>query len=147
MRVLNIDHDAGSPPAAPRAATSAAAARSSSTGISLTRLAWFDANGDGRIDTRAAGAGGDATLLVPTHEVDLPTYGRAAAPRLDGRPMRAEIPNAGEPAGTATPPVGNAVQTQRAVDAYQRYGQAPAPAAGAPTAVADATSAAVVTRA
>ncbi len=44
----------------------------------------------------AAGSGGDATLLVPTHEVDLPTYGRAASPRLDN--VGASRP--GAPTGT-----------------------------------------------
>lgn len=140
MRVPNIDHDAGSPPGQARAVVSSKLPHSAAPSISLTRLAWFDANGDGRIDTRAAGSGGDATLLVPTHEVDLPTYGHNANPRIDSRAAKAS-----DPAGTGAPapapaPISPA-QTQRAVDAYQRYGQTPAVSAPAvPTANADATS-------
>lgn len=155
MHVPNIERDAGSPTSAPRAAvrsaTNAALIHSVAPTISLTRLAWFDANGDGRIDTRPAGAGGDATLLVPTHEVELPTYGRAALPRLDGRTTK---PN--EPASAAAPTRPNPVRTQQAAASYQRDGQAPPPlpapvasvaSAALPTAVADATSAASPARA
>jgi hypothetical protein len=115
--------------------SSARAARTTSeattASIALTRLAWFDANGDGEIDTRAAGAGGDATLLVPAHQVDLPTYGRPAHPGPGSRPA-----SAGEAPSDAAPDH-SPVQTQRAVAAYQRYGQAPA----APTSVAALPSA------
>jgi hypothetical protein len=111
---------------------------STTSSISLTRLAWFDANGDGEIDTRAAGAGGDATLLVPAHQVDLPTYGRAAHPAPGSRPESAGKAPSGAAADHSP------VQTQRAVAAYQRYGQAPAAptsVAALPSASADAISA------
>jgi hypothetical protein len=101
-----------------------------SPAISFTRLACFDVNGDGNIDTRSAAAGGDATLLVPTHAVDLPTYSRRANPMGDGHPLRAkESDNGSAPAGA--PP--NAAQTNRAADAYERYGQTPPPAPPPPS--------------
>jgi hypothetical protein len=143
MNVPNIEIGSGSVTTNPRVGVggltapspNARSARTTSeattSSISLTRLAWFDANGDGKIDTRAAGAGGDATLLVPAHQVDLPTYGRAAHPAPASRPA-----SAGKAAGDAAPDH-SPVQTQRAVAAYQRYGQAPA----APTSVAALPSA------
>jgi hypothetical protein len=145
MNVPNIEIGSGSVTAIPRVdvtgltapSANARSARTTSapttSSISLTRLAWFDANGDGEIDTRAAGAGGDATLLVPAHQVDLPTYGRAAHPAPGSRPESAVKATSG--AADHTP-----VQTQRAVAAYQRYGQAPA-APAAPTSVAALPSA------
>lgn len=137
MRVPNIDHDAGSPTDRARVVTNSRLPHSAAPSISLTRLAWFDANGDGRIDTRSAGAGGDATLLVPTHEVDLPTYDHNANPRIDTRAAKVS-----DAAGTGVSVAATPAQTQRAVDAYQRYGSAPVPVAApaTPTAVADATS-------
>ncbi len=101
-------------------------------GISLTRLACFDVNGDGNIDPRSASAGGDATLLVPTHEVDLPTWPHAANP-MESAHDRARphaetrtVTNAtAHPAASTAGAAGtaNAAQTNRAVGAYQRYGQ------------------------
>jgi hypothetical protein len=143
MNVPNIELGSGSVTAIPRvdvtgltaSSPNARSARTTSEAttstISLTRLAWFDANGDGEIDTRAAGAGGDATLLVPAHQVDLPTYGRAAHPAPGSRPA-SEGTSASDAAPDHSP-----VQTERAVAAYQRYGQAPA----APTSVAAQPSA------
>jgi len=93
--------------------------------ISFTRLACFDVNGDGSIDTRSAAAGGDATLLVPTHAVDLPTYTRHANPMGTGRPVKDS--NAPSTAGAGT-----AAQANHAAESYQRYGQAP-PVAPPPT--------------
>jgi len=93
------------------------------TSADFARLAWFDVNGDGQIDPRSATAGGDATLLVPAHAVDLPMYSRSVSPSANTRTLK--------------PTPGNAAQTNRAVVAYQRYGQsqsaptpppAPAPA-------------------
>jgi len=99
--------------------------------FSFTRLAWFDTNGDGHIDPRAAGAGGDATLLVGSHEVDLPTYSRTIPSVADLRASRAR--DAGAPRSkAASTPDPTTAQTRQAIDAYQRYGQAPAPAAAAP---------------
>src|SRR5690242_1639273 len=37
--------------------------------ISFTRTAWCDLDGDGAIDPRPALEGGDAIMLVPTHDV------------------------------------------------------------------------------
>jgi hypothetical protein len=109
-------------------------------GISLTRLACFDINGDGHIDPRSAGTGGDATLLVPTHEVDLPTWEYAVNPMAGAVATNAKEPKS--EAAPVAPAPANAAQTNRAVDAYQRYGQPPsAPGAHATTAAAvtDAT--------
>jgi hypothetical protein len=145
MNVLNIEigtpsitpapraDGTGQPPPSPPARSAGSASAASTSSISLTRLAWFDANGDGQIDTRAAGSGGDATLLVPAHQVDLPTYGRAAHPAAVNR-----TPSAGPVDGA--PADRNPAQTQRAVAAYERYGQAPTSVAAAPSASADAIS-------
>jgi hypothetical protein len=90
--------------------------------VSPTRLAWFDVNGDGRIDPRSATDGGDATLVVPARAIALSTDGRRVSPPDDAHPA----PNK-ESAADVPPPapdVPNAAQTNRAVDAYQRYGEA-----------------------
>lgn len=121
----------GTTPLAAAGSPAAQRAHAARIGISLTRLAWFDVNGDGRIDPRSADSGGDATLLVPTHEVDLPTYSRAVSNPPTSRSARAHA--AGDrPLGTGPE---NAAQTNRAVGSYHRYGQAAAPIAlaGAPT--------------
>ncbi|MDQ1435361.1 MAG: hypothetical protein QOF59_2177, partial [Actinomycetota bacterium] len=55
--------------------------------VSLARLAWFDVNGDGHIDPRSTTSGGDATLLVPSHSVELPTYRRSVSSVGEPRPM------------------------------------------------------------
>ena len=114
----------------------AIAARSRADGearsANFTRLAWFDVNGDGSIDPRSAASGGDATLLVPAHAVDLPTYARPA--------RTVALAHGGV---VSAPPAANAAQANRAVVAYQRYGQqapepatTPAPAADLATAAA-----------
>jgi hypothetical protein len=127
MNVPNINQVPGGVAAPPRAEAEAGRnARSRLDGetrnVGFTRLAWFDVNGDGNIDPRSASAGGDATLLVPAHSVDLPTYARAAH-------TTATTHGASSPAPPSSPPPAqNAAQTSRAVDAYQRYGQPPAPA-------------------
>jgi hypothetical protein len=112
-------------------------------GISLTRLACFDINGDGHIDPRSAGTGGDATLLVPTQQVDLPTWSYTVNPMAGARVAKAKEP---KPDATPVAPTpGNAAQTNRAVGAYQRYGQppsAPGPQAALAATVTDATPAA-----
>jgi hypothetical protein len=105
--------------------------------ISFTRLACFDVNGDGSIDTRSAAAGGDATLLVPTHAVDLPTYTRHANPMASGRPVR----DKDAPPATSS---GTAAQANHAAESYQRYGQMP-PVATAPPAPTPPAQAAVPT--
>jgi hypothetical protein len=111
---------AGSDTIAPRADADAAApghSAATSPAISFTRLACFDVNGDGSIDTRSAAAGGDATLLVPTHTVDLPTYSRPAHPI--GAENTSRDKSAEPTPAVATP---NAAQANRAADAYERYG-------------------------
>jgi hypothetical protein len=146
MNVLNIEigtpsitiapraDGTGQTPPPPPARSAGSPSAASTSSISLTRLAWFDANGDGQIDTRSAGSGGDATLLVPAHQVDLPTYGRAAHPAAANR-----APSSGRVDGAAVADR-NPAQTQRAVAAYERYGQAPTSVAATPTASADAIS-------
>lgn len=109
-----------------------AASPVSAPAISFTRLACFDVNGDGSIDTRSAAAGGDATLLVPTHAVDLPTYTRRANPMGGGRPAKNREPAADTPAPGAG--AGATARANRAAESYQRYGQAP-PVARTPTPV------------
>ena len=138
MNVPNIGQGLGSMTALPRAAGESDTAstrsgsvasgrslsRSAGTGVDFARLAWFDVNGDGELDPRSAAAGGDATLLVPAYAVDFPTYARAASQSPTARPLK------GTPA--------NVAQTNRAVGAYQRYGEAhaasAAPAAATPPA-------------
>jgi hypothetical protein len=146
MNVPNITQGIGGVSTLP-AQTSGSAAADSRTPVvrnpeppnsfSFTRLAWFDANGDGHIDPRSAGAGGDATLLVGSHEARLPMYSRtvhqgAATREKDGASPKSK--SAPEPEPTTA-------QTRQAIDAYQRYGQAPEPAA-APTPAAPAPASA-----
>jgi hypothetical protein len=96
--------------------------------VDLAHVAWFDANGDGRIDSRSPLDGGDGTLLLPAHEVDLPTYSRTVA--RPNAPVHHGSVSPGEAKDTSTKETAapaNDVQTRQAIDAYQRYGQ-PAPA-------------------
>jgi hypothetical protein len=140
MNVPNITQPIGGVTTLP-AQTSGTAAADSRTPIvrnpepessfSFTRLAWFDTNGDGHIDPRAAAAGGDATLLVGSHEVDLPTYSRTIHTVGDVRAFRAKEAGAPRSKAASTPDPTTA-QTRQAIDAYQRYGEAPTPAAAAP---------------
>ena len=130
MNVPNITQSLGSVATLPRAeapdastapravAAAPPAAAGASSGVSLARLAWFDVNGDGHIDPRSTTSGGDATLLVPSHSVDLPTYRRTVSAVGGPRPVNASERPPAVPASAA--------QTSRAVDAYQRYGQSPA---------------------
>jgi hypothetical protein len=134
MNVPNISQGPGSVTTLPRTAfgaeTSAArldaavvgpaSSKAPSAAISFTRLACFDVNGDGNIDTRSAATGGDATLLVPTHAVDLPTYSRPAHP-IGGGHLDRDKPSGSDPAPAVATP--NAAQANRAADAYERYGQ------------------------
>jgi hypothetical protein len=117
---------AGSESAAPVAdavGTGPASTAAASPNVSPTRLAWFDVNGDGRIDPRSADAGGDATLLVPARAIALSTYGRQVSPPAGTHANPTKAP--GNEVPTVHPAPSNAAQTNRAVDAYQRYGQAP----------------------
>jgi hypothetical protein len=86
--------------------------------VSLTLVGCFDFAGDGQINSRSALDGGDATLLVPSHEVDLPTWPHAAL--LQGFDSTHEQSDH-TTAGRVAPPMTGA--TRHAVDAYQRYGQ------------------------
>ena len=117
---------AGSESAAPGAdavGTGPASAAAGSPNTSPTRLAWFDVNGDGRIDPRNAAAGGDATLLVPARAIALSTYGRQVSLPAGTHAGPTKVPGSDVP--KVDPAPSNAAQTNRAVDAYQRYGQAP----------------------
>ncbi len=141
MNVPNIAQGAGvtTIPSAQTGGDSAPVARavaSSEPTVSLTRLAWFDTNGDGDIDPRPATSGGDATLLVPSHAVDLPTYSRHVHTVGDLRAFRLR------PLDDKTGSAPNSAQTRQAIDAYQRYGHtAPTPAATPAPAAAPASSA------
>jgi hypothetical protein len=85
--------------------------------VAFTRIGWFDANGDGRIDSRSSLSGGDGTILLP-HSVKAPTYSRVA-----------QVPcGAASDAKQADAVPANDVQTRQAVSAYQRYGQPSTPA-------------------
>jgi hypothetical protein len=119
---------ASSPASAPAAtvpvstgSSAGAATGAGSNGVSLSRLAWFDVNGDGHIDPRSTTSGGDATLLVPSHSVDLPTY-RRTVNGVGG-------PRAANPSETPPAVPANAAQASRAASAYQRYGVSPSTAA------------------
>ena len=162
MNVPNISQVPGSVTTLPRTvvASDAVAPQPASAGeigraghvsptanVSFARLAWFDVNGDGEIDPRSASAGGDATLLVSSYAVDLPTFAHRANPAILGTPHQSKAP--GELRSEPTPGV-NPAQANRAVEAYQRYGEAPPPSAPvtgpAPTPAAGApTTAPVVT--
>jgi hypothetical protein len=128
----------GVAPGADAVARGPAPSDASALAISFTRLACFDVNGDGSIDTRSAAAGGDATLLVPTHAVALPTYTRPANPMSSGRATKDK-----EPVGAPATGAGTAAQASHAVESYQRYGQSP-PAAPAPAAPAPAAAPAAI---
>ncbi len=86
--------------------------------VSLTLVGCFDLAGDGQINSRSALDGGDATLLVPSHEVDLPTWPHAAL--LHALDATHEQP---DHAGAARPSPATTGATRHAIDAYQRYGQ------------------------
>jgi hypothetical protein len=57
------------------------------TQIAFTRTAWCDLDGDSAIDLRPALQGGDAVMLVPTHDVST-TYPRGLDQLEDARPQR-----------------------------------------------------------
>ena len=141
MNVPNIGQGIESVTTLPAQASGSAAAESRPSAVrtparpesfSFTRLAWFDINGDGHIDPRAAGAGGDATLLVGSREVDLPTYSRSVHTVGDIRAFKAkEAKETGR--SDAPTPTPTTAQTRQAIDAYQKYGQAPAADSSTPT--------------
>ncbi|GIU86811.1 MAG: hypothetical protein KatS3mg009_1326 [Acidimicrobiia bacterium] len=85
-------------PAGPEPPEAAAAA---------TRRAWFDVNGDGRIEDRSALYGGDGVLIVP----------EAARPDRLPRTREVDPEHRREPAEHAT-----AVHVEHAREAYTRYG-------------------------
>jgi len=86
--------------------------------VSLTLVGCFDLAGDGQINSRSALDGGDATLLVPSHEVDLPTWPHAAL--LHALDATHDQP---DHATAARVPSATTALTQHVADAYQRYGQ------------------------
>jgi hypothetical protein len=101
--------------------------------IDLACIGWFDANGDGRIDSRSSMKGGDGTLLVAAHAIYMPTYTRTvarpvavrAAARAAARAAPAAVDVKAEPPKQNVAPTNDA-QTQQAIAAYARYGQTPA---------------------
>ncbi len=148
MNVPNISQGIGSVATLPTQTSGSAAVQSRPADVrpraqeesfSFTRLAWFDINGDGHIDPRAAGAGGDATLLVGSREADLPTYSRTVHTVGDIRAFKSRDPKAADPSSA---PVPTAAQTRQAIDAYQRYGQASSSARTSPVSVPAPVSAA-----
>jgi len=136
MNVPTIGRGPGSVATLPDPQTESAvepAARAPSRDAGFTRIAWFDVNGDGHIDSRSPLDGGDGTLIVPHDAVDLPTYSRTVR-RPELRVAAASQPtgataHAAHDDSPSVPPVSDA-QTRQAIDAYQRYGQ---PADATPT--------------
>jgi hypothetical protein len=130
MNVSSIGQGPGSVvallgPQTERAASAAESSRGSQPDATVVRLAWFDLNGDGVIDSRSSVTGGDGTLIVPTH-VSHPLLTHTVSRRGDHvvgskeePPPQPDRPHAEvhEPQAPAT------VQTRQAIDAYQRYGQ------------------------
>jgi hypothetical protein len=118
----------GSPPSTQtESAVQTVAPVASQSDAGFVRIAWFDLNGDGHIDNRNPLNGGDGTLIVPKHAVDVPTYSRSVrraesrlgvAKSTDHTASKAEA----EPVRSDPAPVSDA-QTRQAIDAYQRYGQ------------------------
>jgi hypothetical protein len=94
----------------------------------FAHVGWFDANGDGHIDSRSSTYGGDGTLLLPAHAVYLPTYSRSVARPVAAKAAPVAVDaKAAEPPKQAAPPANDA-QTRQAVAAYARYGQTPSSA-------------------
>ena len=91
--------------------------------VDLKSIAWFDANGDGHIDSRSSTDGGDGTLLLPAHAVYLPTYSRTVARPVAVKAAAVADDVKAEPPKDVTP--ANDAQTQQAIAAYARYGQTP----------------------
>lgn len=98
----------GRPPAAdPRAGPDVEQPRSARE---LSRQAWFDLNGDGKIEDRSALYGGDGVLIVPE------------AVRTDHTSRTRDVEHDEGPGrdGPATP-----AHVEHARDAYVRYGEQP----------------------
>jgi hypothetical protein len=129
MNVSSIGQGPGSVvallgPQTERAAAAVASSRGSKPDATVVRLAWFDLNGDGVIDSRSSLVGGDGTLIVPTH-VSHPLFTHTVR-RAGDRVLasREEPPTPEQPhAQTHEPVSASSVQTRQAIDAYQRYGQ------------------------
>jgi len=110
------------------------AASASDGNVTFVRIGWFDANGDGHIDTRSVNAGGDATILLP-HTVKAPALSRSVTRSTgtvskvdevakDAKSTTSAV--AAPKAAPATPPAPapvSDVQTRQAIESYQRYGQ------------------------
>lgn len=129
MNVSSIGQGPGSVvallgPQTDRAAAAVASSRGSKPDATVVRLAWFDLNGDGVIDSRSSLAGGDGTLIVPTqasHALFTHTVRRAGE---HVAAAKEEPPTPAPPqADTHEPQAPGNVQTRQAIDAYQRYGQ------------------------
>src|SRR5262249_47258730 len=129
MNVTTIGRGLGSVATLPSPQTGPAVesvARAQVQDAGFVRIAWFDLNGDGHIDNRSPLSGGDGTLIVPKHSVDLPTYSREARrPEvrlgLANEPVaEPTTPKTEAPVQSAPAPVSDA-QTRQAIDAYTRY--------------------------
>ena len=136
MNVSSIGQGPGSVLALPgpqteRAAQPAPSSRGSKTDGGVVRLAWFDMNGDGHIDSRSSLSGGDGTLIVNAH-ASHPLFTHNVKRDAQQQPaVKTESPTSNEPAPQPAP--ASDVQTRQAINAYQRYGQ---PTDNAPTTTA-----------
>ena len=122
MRLPNIQPNTSTAPPTARAIGPRASTTVQASQVSLTAVACFDLAEDGEINTRPALDGGDATLLLPSHAIDLPTWPH---PALLPSAKPASIANAG-PASTR-PDTATHVAHGHAAAAYGRYGETTPP--------------------
>jgi hypothetical protein len=128
MNVSSIGQGPGSVLALPgprteQAADTATSSRGSKTDGGVVRLAWFDLNGDGRIDSRSSISGGDGTLIVNAH-ASQPLFTHNVKREAALQPaVKTDSPKSNEPAPAPEPAPASDVQTRQAISAYQRYGQ------------------------
>jgi hypothetical protein len=127
MNVSSIGQGPGSVLALPgprteRAAEAAPSSRGSKTDGGVVRLAWFDLNGDGHIDSRSSISGGDGTLIVNAH-ASQPLFTHNVKRSAQQQPaVKTESPTPSSEPAPQPVPAGD-VQTRQAINAYQRYGQ------------------------
>ena len=126
MNVSSIGQGPGSVvtlpgPQARSTATADSSSRGSKTDGTVVRLAWFDLNGDGIIDSRSSITGGDGTLIVPTHTSHAQLTHNVTRRALEQVVAKVDNPKSSGPALEPAP--ASDVQTRQAINAYQRYGQ------------------------
>jgi hypothetical protein len=95
--------------------------------ISLTNVVGIEINDNADIDPRSALEGGDATLLVPSHAIDLPTRPHRALHHEVHRTQTGTYGPNTVPSRTA-----RTAAIRRAVGVYQHYGQPPPPGPAPP---------------